>query len=309
VIDLDADHAVGNVKHPDRVVETHVHYWDHSRPDLSWPFLAPGNEWGYDAIDAPSYLPVDFGEDVGATNVIQVVHEQCGALTDALIETDFISSIVPAPDALIAGCSLAAEGSAALIEAHATSPLFRGIRDATANGELLSSPSLSVGLRALAAVDGTCELLVRFSDFPLVSRLAEANPDVTFVLGHAGSPVARTTDYWRSWSAALRRLAVQGNVVCKVSGLTGRDPHWTVASLRPWVLSCIESFGPRRTMFGGNWPPARLRGQYTEIVLAHAAILSSLPEGDRDWFFARTAQTTFRLDAGDEAGTAGLDLL
>jgi predicted TIM-barrel fold metal-dependent hydrolase len=286
MIDLDTGRRDDRPIAPSRVIETHVHYWDHSIRGLSWPFLAPGNEWGYDAIDAPTYLPADFRKDIGPTNVTRLIHEQCSALSDALAETEFISNIVPIPDGLIAGCSLAEQGSGTVIEGHARSPLFRGVRDATARGELLSSRGFSDGLRVLADLGGTCELLVRYGDFPRVSRMAEANPDVTFVLGHAGSPAERTTDYWRSWSDALYRLAEQENVVCKVSGLTGRDPHWTGASLRPWVLSCVEAFGSRRTMFGGNWPPARLRGTYTEIVEAHAEILSSSrgrPRRCLDW--------------------------
>ena len=45
-----------------------------------------------------------------------------------------------------------------------------------------------------------------------------------------------------------------------------------------------------------------------KIVDAHAAALGSLSEDDQDWFFARTAETLFRLDLGHEGGAERLDV-
>ena len=52
----------------------------------------------------------------------------------------------------------------------------------------------------------------------------------------------------------MSALGEAENVACKVSGFGMADNHWTIESIRPWVLHCIEAFGPQRTMFGTNWP-------------------------------------------------------
>ena len=60
------------------------------------------------------------------------------------------------------------------------------------------------------------------------------------------------------WKRELANLARAPNVVIKISGLGMCDPKWTVESIRPWVMTCIEAFGVERIFFGTNWPVDRL---------------------------------------------------
>ena len=63
-------------------------------------------------------------------------------------------------------------------------------------------------------------------------------------------------------------------MACKVSGLGMADNRWTLESLRPYVLHCIEAFGPDRVMFGTNWPVDILFATYIETVDAYRRIIA-----------------------------------
>src|SRR6516225_4812082 len=72
------------------------------------------------------------------------------------------------------------------------------------------------------------------------------------------------------------------NTVVKISGLGMCDNEWTVESIRPWVESCIEAFGVKRSFFGTNWPVDRLFSSYGDVLGAYRECLRELDTGERD---------------------------
>ena len=73
------------------------------------------------------------------------------------------------------------------------------------------------------------------------------------------------------------------------------DHHWTPESLRPWVVTCLELWGPTRAFFGTNWPVDRLFSSYGDVVDAYAEILSDYPEHERRDLFSGNARRIFLL--------------
>jgi predicted TIM-barrel fold metal-dependent hydrolase len=138
--------------------------------------------------------------------------------------------------------------------------------------------------------------MTSWPNYDHVIALASAHPDITVVLGHAGLPVARDPEYFAHWSAGIGRLAKLPNIVCKISALaSGSDPSWTVDSIRPWLLGCVETFGPDRCMFGSNWPIDSLFGDYPRLVAAYREITSVLAPAERRNLFSATAAKIYRL--------------
>jgi predicted TIM-barrel fold metal-dependent hydrolase len=112
---------------------------------------------------------------------------------------------------------------------------------------------------------------------------------------HAGFPHERGGDYFHRWSAAMRELSRVENTVVKVSGLGQADHRWTVDSLRPWVLECIDLWGPDRAFFGTNWPVDRLFSSYGDVVDAYDEITSEFSADEREALFRGTASRVFKL--------------
>ena len=73
------------------------------------------------------------------------------------------------------------------------------------------------------------------------------------------------------------------------------DRAWTVDSLRPWVLACIEAWGTERAFFGTNWPVDRLFSSYSELIDAYAAIVGDFTPAEQASLFNGNANRIFRV--------------
>jgi predicted TIM-barrel fold metal-dependent hydrolase len=93
----------------------------------------------------------------------------------------------------------------------------------------------------------------------------------------------------------METVAGAPNAVCKISGLGMCDNRWTVDSLRPWVLTCIEAFGVERSFFGTNWPVDRLYSSYGDVVDAYAEIVAELTPAEQEAVFSANASRIFRI--------------
>jgi predicted TIM-barrel fold metal-dependent hydrolase len=289
---------------PEPFVDAHVHFWDHAEPGLWWQWLDPGFEHprlkGMYRLDAPRYTPPELRAEAGDAAPSMVVHVQSAALTDdPTRETVWLESVASVdgwPNALVAASRLRAEGAGAALAANARHPLFRGVRDMSVTAAV--TPDEVAEVFDVASAVGACvELQLPYEHFGSIRDLAARWPDVTLVLGHAGQPVERTPSYFERWSTALVALAgAVPNVVVKVSALaSGADPDWTVESIGPWVLGCIEAFGADRSMLATNWPIDRLHGRYGDLVAAYRTITAALPDDERAAVWHGTATRVYRL--------------
>ena len=77
----------------------------------------------------------------------------------------------------------------------------------------------------------------------------------------------------RAVEARAREPRRAPNVVIKISGLGMCDPTWTVESIRPWVMHCIETFGVERA---SSAPTGRSTGctrRYPDVLDAYETII------------------------------------
>lgn len=81
----------------------------------------------------------------------------------------------------------------------------------------------------------------------------------------------------------------------KISGLGMADHEWTVDSLRPWVMACIEAFGVERCVFGTNWPVDRMYSSYGDVLDAYAEIIADLSASEQQALFTENAKRIFRV--------------
>jgi predicted TIM-barrel fold metal-dependent hydrolase len=82
-----------------------------------------------------------------------------------------------------------------------------------------------------------------------------------------------------------------------VSGFGMADNHWTIESIRPWVLHCIEAFGPDRIMFGTNWPVDILYATYLEQTDAYRRIIAEagFSRDEQERMLYRNAERLYRI--------------
>ena len=127
------------------------------------------------------------------------------------------------------------------------------------------------------------------------SELVRRFPRITYCVDHCGFPRRRDREYFETWRAGMRRLAALENTVVKISGLGMADHVWTVDSLRPWVLECIDAWGTDRSFFGTNWPVDRLFSSYGDVLDAYHELISECTPAEQAALFSGNANRIFRL--------------
>ena len=94
---------------------------------------------------------------------------------------------------------------------------------------------------------------------------ARRHPDTQIIINHTGMPLDRDPEGLAAWRSGMRALAACPNVAVKISGLGMVDHHWTVKSIRPFVLETIDMFGTDRCLFASNFPVDRLFSDYAAL--------------------------------------------
>jgi predicted TIM-barrel fold metal-dependent hydrolase len=303
---------VGEVDRSIPFIDTHHHLWELGRFRYAWltDELRPDGSIG-PAVDNSAVLgdyrmirhdwPMErLLKEFYGSNVIGSVHiEAAYAGPDPVEETAWLDGVAVTsgfPSAIVAYLDVEADGAGELLDRHlAASVRVRGIRP-RAHPAAWETPAFAAAMRALAERNLSYELTV-----PGVwhegAAAAAAFPETRMIVGHAGNPMQRTRDYFDTWRAGITALAAQPNVDCKISGFGMVDHHWTVDSITPWVLHCIEAFGPDRIMFGTNWPVDVLFSSYLRQVDAYRWVIAraGFTREEQEAMLFRNAQRIYRL--------------
>jgi predicted TIM-barrel fold metal-dependent hydrolase len=284
-------------------VDTHVHFHDLSDPSLhySWllPEAPPHPELGnYDAIKSRRYWADDFVGETRFANVEKVVHVQAAlGIEDPVEETRWLQEFAErtgVPHGIVAYANLGDPDVGSVLEGHAQYANLRGIRDLRYD-DYLTDEAWERGYAQLERHGVVC------CDDPVVDQmdnaaaLAGRHPGIVYCVDHAGFPRRRDREYFEEWRRGMRGLAAVDNTVVKISGLGMCDHRWTVESIRPWVLECINAWGVERSFFGTNWPVDRLYSSYTDVIDAYREIIDDFAPYEREALFSRNAERIFRV--------------
>lgn len=295
------------------IIDTHVHFWDQrSAPyDLVWSWLDPMSDHPIlGDIDCMKSLRYDI-EGVWAearfAGVEGFVHVQAAiGSADPVDETRWLESMraaSPVPFTMVGHADLAVTGAieAQLDDHLAASPAFAGVRDFAIEPLLQDrrSEKLDAGLSALARRHLVLDLDCGWPNMPEAARLVARHPDLNVVLEHIGFPRSRDDVYYSDWSRAIRELASVETVTCKVSGLGMTDPRFTAASLRRWVETCLEAFGPDRLVVGSNWPIDRLYSSYDVVMGIIRDFVAELSVDEQERILAGNARRLYRFDVSE----------
>jgi predicted TIM-barrel fold metal-dependent hydrolase len=283
-------------------IDTHVHFHDLQNPDLYYSWLQPG--WKHpilgdiEAIQAQRYWADDFMAETRFANVVKSIHVQAAlGIPDPVEETRWLQAFayrLGHPHGIVAEVHLARPDAESVIERHLAFPNVRGVRD-FGEGDYPVDPAWQRGFSHLRRHELVACLDSKPETYGSIKRLAATFPDIRISLDHAGFPRKRDDEYFAYWKRELASLAEADNVIIKVSGLGMCDNRWTVDTWRPWVMACIDLFGPERTIFGTNWPVDRLYSSYPDVVDAYAVLIRDFSPDERRSMFSGNAERYFRI--------------
>src|SRR5207302_8372945 len=139
------------------------------------------------------------------------------------------------------------------------------------------------GLQVLEKERMPFDLLFYVKHLRHAVTVARAVPELPLVIDHLAKPRIKEQRI-DDWLPNFQAAAACPNVYCKLSGMvTEADwQHWTVADLRPYVLSALDLFGPTRCMFGSDWPVCELAATYEDVHQALLEALGPISAGERE---------------------------
>ena len=210
-------------------------------------------------------------------------------------ETDFMLGLAEEHD-FIAGVvgwvDLADDASVAVIERWATtSPKLKSLRpmlqDLPDDDWIRTAPRRAV-LDAMKRTGLRFDALVMPRHLEALLSFVRANPSLPVVIDHAAKPCLAqgwNGEWPERWRRGMAELAREPQVVCKLSGLLTeaspeqcRDP---VATLRPVWDTLLETFGPKRLMWGSDWPVLTLVAGYADWVNASEVLIGELSRSEQ----------------------------
>ncbi|MBM3948050.1 MAG: hypothetical protein FJ312_02175 [SAR202 cluster bacterium] len=286
-------------------VDTHIHFWDLSHPDLYYAWLQPNTDHPHlgkrvAELSSKDYQAEDYVRETHKSNVVAAIHVQAAlGIKDPVKETQWLQEAADrtgCPKGIVAYANLKDPRVEEVLERHCRYSNMRGIRDFS-EGDYLVDRAFHRGYALLEKFRLASSMDVKWENMHKARDLARKFPRTAMVLDHCGLPVARTKEYFEAWKKGIATLAQAENVVCKISGLGIYDQNWTVESIRPWVLSCVETFGPKRCIFATNWPVDKLFSTYDALIDAYARIIADFTPDEKMDMFSRNALSLYRIKA------------
>ena len=284
-------------------VDAHVHFYDMGHPELFYAHWQPDEDHPVlgaqtRKLAARNWLAEDFIAVSRDSKVTKAVHVQAAiGSPDPVTETEWLQEAADRtgfPHAIVAYADLRDPGIEAVLERHCEFPNMKGVRDFS-YGDYLVEPDFHRGYALMEKYDLVASIAAQWQDMEKLRDLAARFPNTVIVIDHAGGPMERTPEYFNNWKQGMQTAAQAENIICKISGLGMGDHNWTVDSIRPYVLHCIETFGVERSLFATNWPVDSLWSDYDTIVNAYDEITRDFTEDERRAIFSSNTERLYRI--------------
>ena len=125
---------------------------------------------------------------------------------------------------------------------------------------------------------------------PQLIAMVERFPNVKIVLDHLARPELSDGPPYAA-ASTLFALAQYPGIHLKATPRIFTDSRAGKATPESFFTKLVGEFGAARIAWGSNYPASE--GSLAELLALARSSLAFLPQGDRDWIFARTAQSLY----------------
>jgi len=283
------------------IVDTHQHLWDLAKFDLPW---TKG-----DMTLARSFVMKDYLMAAKRLNVVKTVYMEVDVDPSQQVqEADYVIDLCGRPNnpmvaAVISGRPASA-GFRSYIMKFKDSPYIKGVRQVLHGNS--TPPGFCLGeqfvrsVQLLGELGMSFDLCLRSGELADGERLVAQCPKTRFIVDHCGNMSVQETDGKKRqiWMDGMKALAQRDNVVCKISGIiASAKKDWKTADLEPNIRFSMETFGPDRRMFAGDWPVCTLKASFRQWVeaLKEIARNMNMPLADQKKLFHDNAVAFYGL--------------
>lgn len=274
-------------------IDAHQHYWKIARGDYGW--IGPELPVLYRDYGPDDLKPHLDRHRLDGTIVVQAA--------PTLEETEFLLELAQKDETILGVVGWLDPNDPNHLEHYerfASDPKFVGFRvmiqempDANAALE----PGFVEALRIYADMGVPVDLLVKSHQLEPLVRLIDLVPDLRGVIDHLAKPRIAEGEL-EPWRSRMSELAAHPNLFCKISGLATEADHsrWKTEDFRPYIRHALEAFGPKRVLFGSDWPVCRLAAEYDQVVdIVEKALPDGWGEEERARLYGLNAKEFYRL--------------
>ena len=128
-------------------------------------------------------------------------------------------------------------------------------------------------------------------------KLAKSCEKTQFVLNHCGVPNIAKEEL-DTWKKNIKLLSEIPNIVCKLSGLMAYCAPGTSSydTIEPYVDHVLECFGPKRMVWGSDWPVVNLGRGLPEWIKVTRKIFQKLTEDESKAIAYYNAQEIYKVN-------------
>ncbi|KAA6458648.1 amidohydrolase [Acidobacteria bacterium AB60] len=275
------------------LIDAHHHLWKHNRHDYGWmdsEALRPLRR---------DYLPSDLVDATQSSGVGGTIAVQA---RQSLTETEWLLQLA-AKNPLIRGVvgwvPLCLPDVSHMLEPLAANPKLRGVRHVVQDEPdplFLLREDFNQGVAQLQPLGLVYDILIFERHLPQAIAFVDNHPNQVFVLDHVAKPRIKE-NLLQPWADHIRELAKRENVYCKISGMaTEADwTRWSVQQLRPYFDVVLAAFGPRRLMFGSDWPVLTLAADYATWVDTFRSFIAGLSADEQERISSGSAREAYGL--------------
>jgi L-fuconolactonase len=275
-------------------LDSHHHFWNYLPSEYPW------------IDDQKKSLQRDFGppelqavvDPTGIDRVISVQARQTLEETRWLLEIAEQHSLVAG---VVGWVPLVSEELRGLLERWTKHPKLKAVRHVVQDepdDRFLLGDAFQRGIKTLNDFGLVYDILIFAKHLETTIEFVDRHPQQAFVLDHIAKPTIRRNAFDQAWAKHIRELAKRDQVACKFSGVATevRENDWDINLIRPYWETVLEAFGPRRLMFGSDWPVCLLKTDYRRWVQTVEKLTASLSTDEQEWFWKSTATQWYHLD-------------
>ncbi len=277
------------------IIDSHHHFWRYTEADYGW--IPPA--WEQIRRD---FGPADLFHEISTAGVDGVISVQA---RQSLVETEWLLDLATRHDfirGVVGWVPLKDDDIESHLDRYAQQPKLLGFRhvlqDEPDDAYMLSS-DFNRGLRALTRRGFAYDLLIHERMLTNAIFLVDQHPNQTFILDHIAKPPIASGGI-EPWAKNIQTLAQRPNVACKLSGMvTEADVQtWTPVQLQPYFDVVLASFGPKRLLFGSDWPVCLAGCSYLRWKQTVENWIMKLSESERSSIWSDNAAKLYRLARG-----------
>ena len=273
-------------------IDSHHHFWKYNEKEYGWM-----DE--HMARIRRDFLPADLKREIDRAGIDGVVSVQARQTVE---ETRFLLALAERREFIkgVVGWVPLIDPNVreAMAEFSAQKKLkgYRHVLHDERDDRYMMRDDFNSGVKAVTEAGLIYDILIFEKHLPQTIEFVDRHPHQVFVVDHIAKPRIRD-GYLSPWQSRINELARRENVYCKISGLaTEADwQNWTEAELKPYLDTVVEAFGPKRLMFGSDWPVCLLAVEYARWSRIVTEYVASLTAAEQSRILGGTAVEAYRL--------------